>query len=96
MKIWDTLLPNGMPCHHYMKIELILIAKDNNIFNYLINEINSSNQWHESWWEVNVISHEVLQLLINLIATWHATSTSHDHKLLFTKNYKNEWNFVIT
>jgi hypothetical protein len=30
MKICDTLLPNGMPCHRHM---WLLITKDNNIFN---------------------------------------------------------------
>jgi hypothetical protein len=33
MKIYDTLLPNGMPCHHHMEHQSLLIAKDNNIFN---------------------------------------------------------------
>jgi len=33
MKICDTLLPNRMPCHHHMEDQLILIVKDNNIFN---------------------------------------------------------------
>jgi len=48
--------------------------------------LNLSNQWHESWCEVSVTSHEVLRLLVNLVAMWHVTLTSHDHKLLlFTK-----------
>jgi hypothetical protein len=47
--------------------------------------------------EVTVTSHEVLQFLINFIAIWHATSASHDHKLLlFIKSCKNQWNFVIS
>jgi len=47
--------------------------------------------------EVSVTSHEVLRLLVNLVAMWHATLASHNHKLLlFTKNYKNQWNFIIT
>jgi hypothetical protein len=35
-----------MACHVIVtwKIELLLIKKDNNIFNQIINEINSSNQ----------------------------------------------------
>jgi hypothetical protein len=33
MKICDTLLSNGMPCHHRMEIESLLIVKDNNVFN---------------------------------------------------------------
>ncbi len=88
-----------MACHVIItwKTESLLIAKDNNIFNYLRNKINSSNQWHQSWCEVSVTSHQVLWLLVNLIAKWHATLVSHDHKLLlFTKSCKNEWNFVIT
>jgi len=28
MKIYDTLLPNGMPCHITWKTELLLITKD--------------------------------------------------------------------
>jgi len=95
---WKFVTPCcQMACHVIItwKTKLILIAKDNNIFNYLINEINSSNQWPETWCEVHVTSHEVLWLLVNLIVMWHATSTSHDHKLLlFTKSYKNKWNFV--
>jgi len=58
----------------------------------LIHQINDIN--HN---EVNVTSHEVLQLLVNLVAMWHDTSTSHDHKfLLFIKSCKNQCNFVIT
>ncbi len=86
-------------CHVIItwKIESLLIEKDNNIFNYLINEINSSSQWHESSCEDSVKSHEVLPLLINIVVMWHATSASHHHKLsLFTKSCKNQWNFVIT
>jgi hypothetical protein len=41
MKICE---PNGMPCHHHMEDQIIIIAKDNDIFNYIMNEINSSNQ----------------------------------------------------
>jgi len=86
-----------MACHVILtwKIKSLLITKDNNIFNYLISEINSSNQWHESWYE-SVMSHEVLQLLVNLVAMWHGMSMSHNRKLLFTKGFKSEWNFVIT
>ncbi len=95
---WKFVTPCcQIACHVIIiwKTKLILIAKDNNILNYLINEINSSNQWHEAWCEVSVTSHEVLRLLVNLIAMWHAMSTSHDHKLLlFTKSCNNEWNFV--
>jgi hypothetical protein len=47
--------------------------------------------------EVNVTSREVLQLLVNLVAMRHATLATWNHKLvLFTKSYKNQWNFVIT
>jgi hypothetical protein len=97
---WKFVTPCcQMACHVIVtwKTESLLIAKSNNIFNYLINEINSSNQWHESWCEVSITSYEVLRLLVNLVAIWHALSASHDHKLLlFTKSCKNEWNFVIT
>jgi hypothetical protein len=58
----------------------------------LIHHINDINHG-----EVNVTSHEVLQLLINLVAMWHAMSASYDHKLLlFVKSCKNQWNFIIT
>jgi hypothetical protein len=58
----------------------------------LIHHINDVNHG-----EVNVTSHDMLQLLINLVAMWHATSTSHDQKLLLSiKSCKNQWNFVIT
>jgi hypothetical protein len=58
----------------------------------LIHHINDINHG-----EVNVTSHDVLQLLINLVAMWHATLASHDHKfVLFIKSCKNQWNFVIT
>jgi hypothetical protein len=58
----------------------------------LIHHINDVNHG-----EVNVKSNEMLQLLINLFAMWHATLVSHDHKLLlFIKSYNNQWNFVIT
>jgi hypothetical protein len=41
--------------------------------------------------EVSVTSHEVLQLLVNLVVTWHAMSTSLDQKsLLFTDSCKNQ------
>jgi hypothetical protein len=33
MKIYDTLLPNGMACHHHMEYQVIINRKDNNIFN---------------------------------------------------------------
>jgi len=33
MKIYDTLLPNDMLRPYHMEEELLLIAKDNNIFN---------------------------------------------------------------
>jgi hypothetical protein len=33
MKIYDTLLPNGMTCHHHMKDQVDINCKDNNIFN---------------------------------------------------------------
>jgi hypothetical protein len=47
--------------------------------------------------EVSVTSHEVLRLIINLVAMWHATLASYAHKLLlFTKSCKNQWNFIIT
>jgi hypothetical protein len=40
--------------------------------------------------EVGVMNHEVLQLLVNMVATWHAMSTSLDHKLLlFTNSCKS-------
>jgi hypothetical protein len=59
----------------------------------LIDQINDMN--HDV--KLNVTSHEVLWLLINLVAMWHAMLTSHDHKLLlFAKSCKNEWNFVMT
>jgi hypothetical protein len=58
----------------------------------LIHHINDVNHG-----EVNVTSHDVLQLLINLVAMWHATSASQDKKLLLSiKSCKNQWNFVIT
>jgi hypothetical protein len=96
MKICDTLLPNGMPCHHHMQDWVIINHKRQQYFQ-LVNKWDSFiNQWHESWCEVSVTSHKVLRLLINLVAMWHVTSTSHDHKLLFTKSCKNQWNFVIT
>jgi hypothetical protein len=58
----------------------------------LIHQINDMN--HDG---KLVSRHEVLGVLVNLIAMWHATSTSHDHKLLIvTKSCKSEWNFVIT
>jgi hypothetical protein len=51
----------------------------------LIHHINYVNHG-----EVNVTNHEVLQLLINIIAMWHAMLASHDHKLLlFIKSCKN-------
>jgi hypothetical protein len=71
---WKFVTPcYQMACHIIItwKTELLLITKDNNIFNFLINEINSSNQWHESWCEISVTCHEVLRL-INLV--WHAKS----------------------
>jgi hypothetical protein len=96
---WKFVTPcYQMACHVIItwKTKLILITKNNNILKYLINEINSSNQWHEAWCEVSVTSHEVLWLLVNLVAMWHATLASRDHKLLlFTKSCKNEWNFVV-
>jgi hypothetical protein len=49
----------------------------------LIHQINNMNH------DVKLMSH-VLQILINFIAMWHAMSTSHNHKLLFTKSCKNE------
>jgi len=97
---WEFVTPCcQMACHVIItwKTKLLLITKDNNTFNQFINEINPSNQWHESWCEVNVTSYEVLWLLINFIAMWHATLASHNHKLLlFTKSCKNQCNFVIT
>jgi hypothetical protein len=97
---WKFVTPYvQIACHviNTWKTKSILIAKGNNNFNYLINDINSSNQWHEAWCEVSVTNHQVLQLLVNLVAMWHATLASHDHKLLlFTKSCKNDWNFVIT
>jgi hypothetical protein len=52
----------------------------------LIHQINDIN--HDV---ISVTSHEMLQVLVNLVAMWHAISTSHDHKLLlFTKSCKNE------
>jgi hypothetical protein len=91
MKIW---IPYCQMARHLIitwKTKSLLInCRGQQYFQLLINEINSSNQWHESWCEVSVTSHEVLQLLVNFIAMWHATSTSHDHKLLlFTKSCKN-------
>jgi hypothetical protein len=60
------------------------------ILTYQINDMNHGV-------EISVTSHEVLQLLVNHVAMWYATSTSHNHKsLLFTKSCKNQWNFVIT
>jgi hypothetical protein len=44
----------------------------------MINEINLSNEWHESWCEVNVTKHEVLKQLINRIAMWYATWASYN------------------
>jgi hypothetical protein len=45
MKTYDTLLPNGMSCHHHMEDQVkLLITKDNNIVRKLINESYSSNQ----------------------------------------------------
>jgi hypothetical protein len=56
---------------------------------YQINDMNHDGKL--------VSHHEMLGLLVNLIAMWDATSTAHDHKLLLvTKSCKNEWNFVIT
>jgi hypothetical protein len=58
----------------------------------LIHHINDVNHG-----EINVTSHDMLQLLINLVAMWHAMSTSHDQKLLLSiKSCRNQWNFVIT
>jgi len=57
---WKFVTPCcQMACHVIIawKIESVLIVKDNNIFNYLINDINLSNQWHEAWSEVSVTSH---------------------------------------
>jgi hypothetical protein len=82
---WKFVTPCYQTTWHVIitwKAKVILIAKDNNIFNKLITKINLSNQWHEAWCEVSVTSHEVLQLLINLVAMWHAMLASHDNKLL--------------
>jgi hypothetical protein len=49
---WYFMTPYyQMACHVIItwKIESLLIKKEKNILNYLINEINLSNQWHESW-----------------------------------------------
>jgi hypothetical protein len=32
MKICDTLLPNGMPCHHHMKDQIIINCKGQQYF----------------------------------------------------------------
>jgi hypothetical protein len=87
-----------MACHIITtwKTKSLLITKDNNI-SLFSKWYYSSNQWYELGCEINVTSHEMLQLLINLIAMWHTTVTSHNHKLLlFIKSCKNQWNFVIT
>jgi hypothetical protein len=45
MKIYDTLLPNDMPCHHHIEDRVIINRKGQQYFQLgLINEINSSNQ----------------------------------------------------
>jgi hypothetical protein len=84
---WKFVAPCcQMACHVIItwKTKLLLITNNNNIFSYLINEINPSNHRHESWCEVRVTNHEMLRLSVNLIAMWHAASTSHDHKLLYS------------
>jgi hypothetical protein len=66
IKIYDVTKNHGLPwkfvtpccqmaCHviSTLKSESLLITKDNNIFNYSINEINLLNQWCESWcWQI--------------------------------------------
>jgi hypothetical protein len=32
MKIYDTLLPNGMPCHHHMEDQIIINKKGQQYF----------------------------------------------------------------
>jgi len=44
MKICDTLMPNAMPCPHHAKKLIIINCKKHQYFNYLINEMNLSNQ----------------------------------------------------
>jgi hypothetical protein len=39
MKIYNTLLPNGMPCHHHMEKRVIIIHKGQQYFQ-LINTLN--------------------------------------------------------
>jgi hypothetical protein len=50
----------------------------------LIHQINDMNH------DVKLVSQVVLQLLVNLVAMWHAMSASHDHNLLFTQSCKNQ------
>jgi hypothetical protein len=76
-EICDTLLPNSMSCHHHMKNLVIIDCKGQQYFQL-------ANKWHESWCEVSITSHEVLQLLVNLVAMWHAMSASHNHTLLLS------------
>jgi hypothetical protein len=33
VKICDTLLPNGMPCHHHMEEQIVINHKGQHIFN---------------------------------------------------------------
>jgi hypothetical protein len=58
----------------------------------LIHQINDMNH------DVKLVSQVIrcLPLLVNLVALWHATLASHDHKLLlFTKSYKNQLNLLL-
>jgi hypothetical protein len=44
MKICDTLLLNGMSCHHHMEDQVDINCKEQQYFQLVNNEINSSNQ----------------------------------------------------
>jgi hypothetical protein len=48
----DILLPNGMAYHH-MEAWVVTNCKGQQYFQLINNEINSSNQLHESWcWQI--------------------------------------------
>ncbi len=36
MRIYDTLLPNGMPCHHHMEDRIVINCKGQQYFQLVI------------------------------------------------------------
>jgi hypothetical protein len=85
---WKFVIPCcQMACHVIItcKIKSLSIAKNNNIFNYLINEINSSNQWHESWcWWIVTSSCWYITCHVTIMGDWAIT------------NHKGGWFLQLT